>query len=490
VSTAQLLVIDDSATIRKLVQIAFRESDFAVDFAGSGRDGIELAQRRAPDVILLDFMLPDMKGIDVCRRLAATPETARIGVVVMSGKSDIASLFRDSPNVVAFLPKPFTPAAVSEQVRAALRRGDRSGMRSAPIPVLVDDAAKSPRPHRLVLEGELEMCSSFDLLRLLLSSNHTGTLIVADYRVYLRAGSIIMCTVVGGDVEPPRTHVPEDVLARARDTQHATGKPACVTLAEQGYGLESDLVPTLKQWSQQTLAAALAARVGHFAWEAQALPGYVDMLGRPIPFRAAALDHAHTHAPPPAALEQIYQRTLRFSEAIAGLRLSPAERLVLASVDGIAPLHELCERTKLPARTLLQTVGQLAAVDLLVRVESSAQPGDTAPLLAIGLDAGFVAQLRHLLARRPVPVEVVDVGTSGPLEETVARVNPRLILVAVHGTGIPKELHALARLRSATIIAVLELGANDTTAATLSLGFDAALYKPVHIAEIERLLST
>jgi DNA-binding response OmpR family regulator len=487
VSTAQLLVIDDSATIRKLVQIAFRESAFAVDFAGSGRDGIELAQRRAPDVILLDFMLPDMKGIDVCRRLAATPETARIGVIVMSGKADIASMFRDSPNVVAFLAKPFTPEGVSEQVRAALRRGDRSGMRTAPIPVLVEDIAPSVQSHRLALEGELEMCSAFDLVKLLLASNQTGTLSVVDFRIYVRAGSVIMCTVVGGDVQA-QPQVPEDVLARARDTQRATGKPACVTFAEHGYGLESELVPTLKRWSQQMLAAALATRTGHFVWDAQALPAYVDMLGRPIPFRATALEHARAHLPSTAALEQVYQRTSRFSEAIAGLRLSAAERLVLAGVDGLAPLHELCERTKLPARTLLQTVGQLAAVDLLVRVETSTHPGDA--LLAIGLDAAFVAQLRHLLARRPVPVEVVDVAANGPLEETVARVNPRLILVAVHGAEIPKELPALARLRSATIIAVLELGANDTTATTLSLGFDAALYKPVHIAEIERLLST
>lgn len=487
--SAQLLVIDDSATIRKLVQIAFRDSDVAVDFAASGREGIDIARRSAPDVILLDFMLPDTKGIDVCRELAATPETARIVVIVMSGKSDISTMFRDTPNVVAFLSKPFTPAAVLEQVRTALRRGDRSGMRSVPIPVLVDDVVSSARTTQLVLEGEIGMCTTFDLLKLLLSSNQTGTLSVGAFRIYLRAGTIIMCTVLGGEVEPA-FDVPDEVLLRAREVQRTTGKPACVTFAEQGYGLESELIPSLKQWSQQTLAAALAVRAGHFGWDAHPLPTHVEMLGRPLPFRAAALEHARSQPPPPAALEQVYRRTARFSEAIAGLRLTPVERLVLASVDGITPLTELAERTKLTSRALLQTVGRLAAVDLLVRVDSSAQPEDAAPVLTVGLDAAFVAQLRYLLARRPVPIEVVDAQASDALEDIVARVNPRLLLVAIHGAGLPRELHALARLRSATIIAVLEVGANNTTATTLSLGFDAALYKPVHIAEIERLLST
>ena len=66
----RVLVIDDSTTLRKLVEIALRGTGAEIDFAASGSEGIRRAAAHPPDVILLDFMLPDMQGVDVCARLA------------------------------------------------------------------------------------------------------------------------------------------------------------------------------------------------------------------------------------------------------------------------------------------------------------------------------------------------------------------------------------------------------------------------------------
>src|SRR3954470_12479243 len=64
----RLLVIDDSATIRKLVEISFRGSAWVLEFAGTGADGLARAAQGGPTMILLDYVLPDMKAAEVCKR--------------------------------------------------------------------------------------------------------------------------------------------------------------------------------------------------------------------------------------------------------------------------------------------------------------------------------------------------------------------------------------------------------------------------------------
>jgi DNA-binding response OmpR family regulator len=121
--SAPVLVIDDSLTIRKLLELALRGDGHALHLAATAAEGLELAERVAPRLILLDHILPDRKGDAVCTALAADPRTARIPVVVMSAKGDdVRALFRPFPQVVEFVAKPFTPAAIAAVVRQVLAR--------------------------------------------------------------------------------------------------------------------------------------------------------------------------------------------------------------------------------------------------------------------------------------------------------------------------------------------------------------------------------
>jgi CheY-like chemotaxis protein len=117
---SHLLVVDDSPTIRKLVELTFRTTSWTVDFAPSGAEGIRLASYNTPDVILLDFVLPDMRGLDVCAKLAGDARTRKVPIVLMSAKDEsIKKLFSAYPSVVGFVPKPFTPEDLAARVRAA-----------------------------------------------------------------------------------------------------------------------------------------------------------------------------------------------------------------------------------------------------------------------------------------------------------------------------------------------------------------------------------
>ena len=120
---APLLVIDDSLTIRKLLEMALGRQGHALEVAACAGDGLALAQRLRPRLILLDQVPPDLSGDQVCLRLAADERTAGIPIVVMSAKGEgIRPLFRACPAVVAFVAKPFTPGAISEVVAQVLAR--------------------------------------------------------------------------------------------------------------------------------------------------------------------------------------------------------------------------------------------------------------------------------------------------------------------------------------------------------------------------------
>lgn len=119
----RILAIDDSLTIRKLLEMALGRAGFALELASSGQEGVQRALRNRPDLVLLDYVLPDMKGLDVAHSLWADGRTSSVPIVVMSAKSDdLRVLFRELPSVVEFVGKPFTPSEIAFLVGDVLAR--------------------------------------------------------------------------------------------------------------------------------------------------------------------------------------------------------------------------------------------------------------------------------------------------------------------------------------------------------------------------------
>jgi DNA-binding response OmpR family regulator len=120
-SAGRLLVVDDSPTVRKLVELTFARSGWQVEYAASGGQALETARRSPPDVILLDFVLPDMRGLDVCDLLSKEDRTRGIPIVVMSGKgAQVAELFRGKAAFHSAIGKPSNPQEIRAAVEAAL----------------------------------------------------------------------------------------------------------------------------------------------------------------------------------------------------------------------------------------------------------------------------------------------------------------------------------------------------------------------------------
>jgi two-component system, OmpR family, response regulator len=121
----QVLVVDDERNIRELVQVALKFHGCSVSTAGSGRDALRQAEAIKPDLIVLDVMMPDLDGFEVCRRLRASGnEVPVIFLTARDTSSDtVTGLAIGGDDYVT---KPFSVEALVARVRAVLRRASRT----------------------------------------------------------------------------------------------------------------------------------------------------------------------------------------------------------------------------------------------------------------------------------------------------------------------------------------------------------------------------
>ena len=123
-STQRLLMIEDDARLAGMVGEYLTQSGFAVEHAGDGVSGLNLLQDKPFDMVVLDLMLPDIDGLEVCRRLRALPgEVARTPVLMLTAKGDpMDRIIGLELGADDYLPKPFEPRELLARIRAVLRR--------------------------------------------------------------------------------------------------------------------------------------------------------------------------------------------------------------------------------------------------------------------------------------------------------------------------------------------------------------------------------
>ena len=126
----QVLVVDDEPNIRELVQVALKFHGCAVSTAASGTDALRQAESARPDLIVLDVVLPDIDGFEVCRRLrAGGNEVPVIFLTARDTSSDtVTGLALGGDDYVT---KPFSVEALVARVRAVLRRASRAAVAEA-----------------------------------------------------------------------------------------------------------------------------------------------------------------------------------------------------------------------------------------------------------------------------------------------------------------------------------------------------------------------
>ncbi len=131
----RVLVVEDEKDVRELLRLNLKGGGFDVLEAHNGAEGLAMAKAELPSVVILDLMMPEMNGMEVCRALRRNPATSRIPILMLTAKSTegdkVAGLEVGADDYVT---KPFSPRELLLRVRAVARRQPDQGA-AKPVPV-------------------------------------------------------------------------------------------------------------------------------------------------------------------------------------------------------------------------------------------------------------------------------------------------------------------------------------------------------------------
>jgi two-component system phosphate regulon response regulator PhoB len=166
---ATILIVDDEADLASLVEFNLKQAGFETAVALSGEAALQAAARVKPDLVVLDLMLPDVSGRDVCRRLRAAPQTRTVPVVMLTARGEEADRVQGfEVGADDYVTKPFSPRELVLRVKAILRRAraNDAGERLTVGALTLDLGA-----HRAFVAGsEIELTAlEFKLLHHLVS---------------------------------------------------------------------------------------------------------------------------------------------------------------------------------------------------------------------------------------------------------------------------------------------------------------------------------
>jgi two-component system phosphate regulon response regulator PhoB len=120
---ARMLLVEDDAALAELLVWHFEREDFEVKQTPDGEEALLLAKEAAPDIVLLDWMLEGLSGIEVCRRLRRMSETANVPIIMLTARGEEEDRVRGlETGADDYVTKPFSPRELVARVGAVLRR--------------------------------------------------------------------------------------------------------------------------------------------------------------------------------------------------------------------------------------------------------------------------------------------------------------------------------------------------------------------------------
>ena len=119
----KILIADDQSAMRQLVRMTLETGRFEILEAGDGPAALDVARREVPDLVFLDWTMPGMAGVDVCRELRGDARTASIPVVMLTARTqEFDRAAAREAGASDYMTKPFSPFALLEKVREVLGR--------------------------------------------------------------------------------------------------------------------------------------------------------------------------------------------------------------------------------------------------------------------------------------------------------------------------------------------------------------------------------
>jgi two-component system, OmpR family, alkaline phosphatase synthesis response regulator PhoP len=227
----KILIVEDEAEIAQLVKLYLEKDGFRTATANTGVEGLKLIKTDRPDMVILDLMLPEMDGLEICKKIRNAPDTALLPVLMLTAKAE------ESDTIIGlelgaddYVTKPFSPKVLVTRVKALFRRLERADdpkrTSYAYGPLLVDLSR-----HEVLINGEEIPLTAkeFGLLEQLL--HHPGRVLTRD---------VLLNAVWGYDYYGTTRTV--DVHIRRLKLKIPLLDDAIISVKSLGYKL-SDLAP-------------------------------------------------------------------------------------------------------------------------------------------------------------------------------------------------------------------------------------------------------
>jgi len=169
-----ILVVDDERDIRVLVAINLRKAGYRVVEAGTGSEALDEVSKCSPALIILDLMLPDRSGRDICRTLRANPATAKIPVLMLTARHEEMDRVKGfMSGADDYVTKPFSVRELVLRVGAILRRGGDSGSEDAHI-LDYGDLRIDTSEYRVHVDGEAVTLTATEFKLLVILADRAG----------------------------------------------------------------------------------------------------------------------------------------------------------------------------------------------------------------------------------------------------------------------------------------------------------------------------
>ena len=150
--TPYVLVVEDEDALATLLHYNLDKEGYQVGVAGDGEEALTMASERAPDLVILDWMLPKVSGIEVCRRLRGRSETRNVPIIMLTARGEESDRIRGlDTGADDYVVKPFSMVELTARVRAVLRR-IRPGL--ADDRITVGDIIIDRVAHRVKRQGK------------------------------------------------------------------------------------------------------------------------------------------------------------------------------------------------------------------------------------------------------------------------------------------------------------------------------------------------
>jgi two-component system, OmpR family, alkaline phosphatase synthesis response regulator PhoP len=177
----RVLVVEDDPDIAQLVAHYLEKAGFSAELLASGRDALAAIAARPPDVIVLDLMLPQVDGLEICRVVRGNAATAAIPIIMLTARAE------ESDRIVGleigaddYLGKPFSPNELVARVRALVRRAQRPAPTSVGRPVNYGSVQVDPERHTVTDNGAAVTLTAKEFMLLEYLLQHRGRVLSRD----------------------------------------------------------------------------------------------------------------------------------------------------------------------------------------------------------------------------------------------------------------------------------------------------------------------